>query len=545
MYLSLQTAALLALLPALTVAQNDIPYQPCPLLRAYYPVPTINASSEAIQSASATFTKLFDNLIETGCSDDFGCISPNTTSFSLVLYSVDGDATDDNYIFFKYSHIVPSLAGNGNTVDLDTVFPTGTLTQVFTVYAWIIQMGDGRWEEPITAFLPDLATVNSTGSLSVNWEDVTIGSLAGHLSGIVRESYACQAGSECSYRDFLNQLTSYAPYTLPDTTPILSNAAFQLLAFAIEQSSTKKCNATDFGSILSESFLGPLNMANSGLLSASNEATVFGGDFSSSFVGEPAALSLLSTTRDLARAGRAMLTSKLISASATRRWLQPYSDTSNLRNSVGRPWEIYHAGQYANSTILDVFTKNGYVGAYASYFGLSPDLGAGFAILSHDTSGTAADLNAYADIVSLVLLNLESLAAEEAASYFGGNYTNSSSDIAVIDSPSDGYGFVVSSLVVDGVDLRNKTAVAAGIELENLDYRIYPSNVASDTQHLFLAVFQDITAPVDAGTPTCITWQDVGTLGADVAEQFVFGVDKEGVATTMTILGKNTTLQRE
>lgn len=252
--------------------------------------------------------------------------------------------------------------------------------------------------------------------------------------------------------------------------------------------------------------------------------------------------------RDLARAGRAMLKSELISASATRRWLQPIADTSNLRNGVGRPWEIYHAGQYANSTVLDVFTKNGYVGAYASYFGLSPDLGAGFAILSHDTSGTAADLNAYADIVSLVLLDLEALAANEAAAYYSGNYTgqSGSGDIAVIQSPSDGYGFVVTDLIVDGIDLRNETAFAADIVLENLDFRIYPSNVVQGTKSLFVAVFQDKTAPVDADTPTCITWQEVGSLGSGIADIFVFNTDEAtGLAESLSVLGKTSTLLRE
>ncbi|CAK7228514.1 hypothetical protein SBRCBS47491_006930 [Sporothrix bragantina] len=533
MYRNIQTAAVMALLPAVTMAQ-DLPYQPCPLLRAYYPLPSINKSSAAIESASDMFTKLFNSLVQTGCSDSFGCISPNTTSFSLAIFSGDADATDDDYIFFEYSHVVPDLAAdNNNSVGLDTVFPTGTLTQVFTVYAWLIQMGDDQWDQPIAAFLPELATANMTNTLAVDWKEVSIGSLASHMSGIVRDY-------------FIDKLTSFAPYMLPDTTPILSNAAFQLLAFAMERSISKKCNATDFASILSDSFLQPLNMSGSGLLSPLAEANVFGGDISSSFVGEPAALSLLSTTRDLARAGRAMLASDLIPASSTRHWLQPFADTSNLRNSVGRPWEIYHAGQYANSTILDVFTKNGVVGAYASYFGLSPDLGAGFAILAHDTSGSTPDLNAYADIVSLALLDLESLAAEEAAAFFAGNYTGDAQtgNVAEIQSPNDGYGFVVADLVVDGVDLRNQTAAAAGIALENLDYRIYPSNVVQEAQHLFLAVFQDKTAPVDADTPTCITWQDVGSLGQDIAEQFVFGVDESGLAKTLTILGKNGPLKR-
>lgn len=78
------------------------------------------------------------------------------------------------------------------------------------------------------------------------------------------------------------------PYVLPDTTPILSNAAFQLLAFALERSSQKKGNGTDFSSIMTTSFLQPLNMTQSGLLSPLSEAGVFEKDLKCSALGEPA-----------------------------------------------------------------------------------------------------------------------------------------------------------------------------------------------------------------------------------------------------------------
>lgn len=190
MYHHLKITAVAASLLAVVSAQDQLPYQPCPLLRAYYPLPSINKSSSAIQAASVTFKGLFDNLIQTGCSDDFGCISPNTTSFSVVLFSGD-DAAADDAIFFDYSHTVPDLTIAGSNVGLDTIFPAGTLTQVFTVYAWLIQLGDGHWADSITAFLPELATANVSTSagdlLAVDWNGVTVGALAGHMSGIIRD----------------------------------------------------------------------------------------------------------------------------------------------------------------------------------------------------------------------------------------------------------------------------------------------------------------------------------------------------------------------
>ncbi|KAJ9149231.1 Beta-lactamase [Pleurostoma richardsiae] len=525
------------------VAADQSTYQPCPLLRAYYPAPSINKTSDVIQAASQQFAALFDGLIQTGGSDDFGSITPNTTSFSVVLFSGAVDAVDDP-IFFEYHHTAPVSEDSNGNVTLDTVFPLGTLTQLFTVYSWLIEMGDTEWESPITKFLPELTAANaSVDTLAVNWDEVTVGALAGQMSGIARDSNVCHLGEPCDYQSFVNAFAGVAPVFLPDTTPAISNAAFQLLTFALERKSPR-CKVRDSANIFSTAMLEPLNMTRSGFLSSENEANIFGQGMNSSAIGEPAALSLLSTTRDLARAGHAMLSSRLVPAAVTRRWLQPVADTSNLRNGVGRPWEIYHAGQYANSSVLDVYTKSGAVSAYSSYFGLAPDFGAGFAILAHDASGAAPDLNVYADVVSLAVVELEELAAEQAAARYAGEFSSSGSDdVAVFNVSSDGPGFIVPVLAVGGVDLRKQVADVAGIELEDLDFRVYPTNVIKGTMHQFVAVFQDKSAPVDMDTPTCITWQNVDSLGPDVADRFIFEINESsGSAKSVIIPAKDVTL---
>ncbi|GKT42781.1 beta-lactamase-like protein sdnR [Colletotrichum spaethianum] len=285
-------------------------------------------------------------------------------------------------------------------------------------------------------------------------------------------------------------------------------------------------------------------MTNSGFLAATENFQIFAQNLNVSAAGERGALSMLSTTFDLARAGHAMLSSRLISPATTRRWLHPVADTSNLRNAVGRPWEIYHAGQQVNNTIVDVFTKTGSVGHYASYFGLAPDFNAGFAILAHDTEAPRGpDLNVYADIVSLAIVQLQKLAAAEMAAQYAGTF-DGPAGTATFNISSDGPGLVVSSLKEGEVDLRAEFAAAAGIELQNLDFRLYPSNVATKTQHQFIAVFQDKSAPADMGTPTCITWQDVGSLGSSVDVRFVFNMDSFKQATDVTLAGRSLALTR-
>ncbi|KAH8660159.1 beta-lactamase/transpeptidase-like protein [Xylariales sp. PMI_506] len=483
---------------------------PCPLLRAYYPPPTIDTNSDTILSFTKDFTALFDELVQNSGSEDFGDITSNTTSFSVVLFS-GTESGQDGPVFFEYHYTAPAVETAEN-VTIETLFPAGTLTQLLTVYAWLVEAGDAAWDTPITQFLPNLAIArpdftNFDIGLSIPWENVTVGSLAAHMSGIPRDSNACTIVEPCNQQQFTKSMQLMSPWFLPDTTPIISNAAFQLLAFALESQIGQT-----FSEILTTQIFDPLNLTNTGLLSNDTISALFGENLSADMSGEAAAVSLYTTTRDLAIIGNAMLSSRLLSSGQTRRWLQPLADTSNLRNSVGRPWEIYHAGEYANSSILDVYMKSGVIGQYSSYFGLAPDFDVGFAILAHDTV-VNPDLNAYVDIISLALAELEELAAQQMAAayagvFWGGVEGDKDSYYAVLNTTDEGPGLVVTDLQMNGTDLREAVASAAGIELDNLDFKLYPSNVHNGNKHQFVAVFQDRNAPVDAGTPTCITWMD-------------------------------------
>ncbi|KAF7541167.1 hypothetical protein G7054_g832 [Neopestalotiopsis clavispora] len=473
---------------------------------------------------------MFDSLVESGGSDDFGAIKPNTTSFSVVLFS-GSDSAGDDPIIFEYHHTA-TLSATAENVTAQTLFPVGTLTQLFTVYSWLVATSDGCWASPITNFLPELKQTSLSPSqydidLAVDWDSITVGSLASHMSGLVRDTDVCNLVEACDKQTFVEAASTQVPYFLADTTPIISNTAFQLLAYAIEARTGQS-----FSDYLAQSILEPLNMPQSGLLGADTQ--IFGDDLNLAAAGEPAALSLYTSTSDLAKAGNGMLSSLLITPSQTRRWLQPVADTSNLRNAVGRPWEIYHAGEHANSSILDVYTKTGAIGNYSSYFGLAPDFDAGFAILAHDTEGNP-DLNVYADVVSLALLTLEELAAKEAVARFAGEYTiDGGSSYVVLNVTDEGPGLVVSQFVVNGTDIRNEVAARAGFEVQSLDMRLYSSNLVSGIMRQFIAVFQDRSAPVDMGTPTCITWMDIGSL-SDIPTRYIIEVDDHGVASGLRI----------
>ncbi|KAJ4186497.1 hypothetical protein NW767_008821 [Fusarium falciforme] len=505
---------------------DDIPFSACPLVGAYYPPPTIDKSSKTFSQLQSKFTGAFDDLIKNGGSEDYGPISANTTSFSVVLFG-GAESLRDDPVFFEYHYTSPEdQATTKANLTSTTKFPVGDLSMVFTVYAWLVKNGD-NWETPITKYLPGLARVK--GSLTVPWKDVTIGSLAGQMSGLSRQSQACAISEPCDYASFVRDFAKKPPVFLPDTTPIVSYAAFQLLAFAMESQDRHGRRKNSWGSVLDDALLHPLNMKSSGLL-CPDDTDVFAIDgLNLSQIGEPGALSLVSSIEDLARAGHSILSSTLLSPAITRRWLHPNMDTSNLRNGVGRPWEVYRAGSTAISPVLDVLTKSGTIGQYASYFGLTPDFNAGFAILAHDSTveDRKLDLNVYADIVSESLGYMQASAAKELAQRYAGTYKAANGGAAVLNITNNGPGLEIQNLTIGKVDAKAETAKKLGIKVADLDFRIYPTNVQDKSKHQFVAVFQDRSAPIDMGTPTCITWQEVGAV-AGVEETLVFLLDKDG-----------------
>ncbi|KAK8083969.1 hypothetical protein PG996_002750 [Apiospora saccharicola] len=373
----------LSLCSSVGAQSNDILYSACPLIGAYSPA-TFTRSSEPFKKLSADFIKTFNQLIGKGDSDDYGPITPNTTSFT---------AMKEYPTFIEYHYTSPQdQLDTGTKLTSDTKLPVGDLTMVFTVYAWLIKMGD-TWDTPITQYLPELKMASKWGGVA--WEEVTIGSLARHMSGLIRQTEACTIGEECEWKTFAEKL-AVDPFVFhPDTTPIVWYTAFQLLAFAMARHS----GVGEYSTVLQGAVLGPLDMTSSGLLSPEMKDVFAFMYFNTEQQGEPAAISLISTVADLARAGNAMLGSHLLPPAVNRRWLHHSVDTSNLRKGVGRPWEINRAGGSAISPIVDVWTKSGSLGShYASYFGLAPDFDVGFAILAHDGGGGARDGNRPLDL---------------------------------------------------------------------------------------------------------------------------------------------------
>ncbi|KAK4646841.1 hypothetical protein QC761_0046930 [Podospora bellae-mahoneyi] len=82
-----------------------------------------------------------------------------------------------------------------------------------------------------------------------------------------------------------------------------------------------------------------------------------------------------SSINDLTRFGEAILRNEVgLSATQTRKWLKPLSQTSSLGTLIGAPWEIYRISNVTtDSRLIELYTKDGGLITYNSVFALIPD----------------------------------------------------------------------------------------------------------------------------------------------------------------------------
>ncbi|KAF2106099.1 beta-lactamase/transpeptidase-like protein [Lophiotrema nucula] len=550
----------LLLLYVSQIARTEkVSFSPCPLLGPRFSIPSIVSASPIIQDGLQNLTKSFDEYALT-LNGTFGPTSPNTTSFSVALFSTEETNSTKPY-FYEYHHIAPSLrnaTARAHRLDAHSVYRVGDLTTLFTVWLFLVEAGEEHLDDPVSMWVPELeaAVRNSSFISRVQWKEVTLGDLAAHLGGI--GSYApslqilemgsvlagidtftdnspCRRASvQCKINDFLSYFGTRPPVFAATSTPIFSNAGFIILGSALE-----RITGRSYEDLLLTSILRPLNMSSTTLLQPStnknavipSNATIAG--WSSSTPIEAPFNGLYSTIHDMSEALRAILSSALLPGSTTRRWLKPVSQTSNLVNSVGRPFEIYSLTASPTSPVIPIYQVRGNVDLYSSHIGLAPDYGVGFVIMAADSAANP-DLNAYADLIATEMIPaLEQNAIVQASQMFSGTYVdvNKNMTLVIAQAEDTSPGLSLTNFTAADKDLRAVYAKLNSIDPENLSFRLYPTDLIEDAakgkRMTFRASFQDVTTLADAGTPTCDTWRYIDRLqinGVGI-DEFIFEVE--------------------
>lgn len=163
----------------------------CPIFGAEFPPPQRLSEHSRWKQALTNLTAAFDFLDANVTGDDL--------SYSVQIFSTD----HGNKILAERHRTATTLLPETEgvkEVGADTVYRIGSVSKVFTVLAFLAEVGDTHWNTPITRFIPELAqysartlTQSTDDVRRTDWDDITIGALAAQVSGVGRDCKCSKA----------------------------------------------------------------------------------------------------------------------------------------------------------------------------------------------------------------------------------------------------------------------------------------------------------------------------------------------------------------
>jgi len=154
----------------------------CPWNGPVFPTPQNLGSSATVQSALEKLKSAYETGLLTGNSSTDTV--PNSSAAAVQIYSIDSEKP-----IFEWYHdgtILNTTVGV-KTLDGDSIVRVASISKLLTVYLLLKEAGDGWWNMPVTDVIPELKGHDKWKENDVDfvkWSDVTIGSLAGQISGI-------------------------------------------------------------------------------------------------------------------------------------------------------------------------------------------------------------------------------------------------------------------------------------------------------------------------------------------------------------------------
>lgn len=573
--------SLLLCAPLLMLASTSA-YTPCPLLGPVFEPPSHLASDFSFQGALKSLESTLEKAGTTGHSH-YGKWAASTNGFAVGIF--DTSSSDQLFSYQFTSKQIKASRLGATVITSDSLFRIGSLSKLITAYLFLIEAGSGYWDCPVTDYVPELATAQHACSATsdpigcIDWNDVTLGALASHMAGIPRdystpaelldpldggEATAVEAGlppvpssdapscglnftDACSETQYLKGLSAEQPVFAPFTTPIYSNAGYELLAFALARIKGKS-----FPAMLEQSIFAKLGMRRSSYYNpnSTSNAIIPGSlkdNYWAAILGdETPDGGYFSTQSDLVKLGRSILASTLLKPALTRRWMKPVTFTSALNQGVGMPWEIWRVSNLTDH-VFDLYTKAGDLPGYSSYLVLSPDYDVGFIVL---VAGT--DTTVVAEIISDVVANvifpaLETSARQQAQEKYAGKYVNTHCNSSMVLTTQAGVpGITVESWINNSTNMQ---LLLAGYEggTSGYDIRLYPTGLKTSSQVAYRAIFESLDTVPDGGvfSPQCTTWETVdnrvyGNVGID---EVVFDLEG-GKVTGVTPRAFRTTLKK-
>ncbi|KAH3951377.1 hypothetical protein HBH98_097380 [Parastagonospora nodorum] len=559
------------LLPILTASTTVASI--CPFLGPVFPAPK---SLSAKNPIFATLRSTIESALTSG-NTSHGPVNANDT-YSIQIFS----RSDKGVPLLDFHHRGTDVQGN-STVNGNSIYRIASTTKLLTVYLLLLQAGDAILNDPVVKYLPELKGKGE-------WDDITVGALAGYMGGIVGEGEfnvrlrskhltidevydtdlltggglgaafpnvfpelkedemsPCAYGREgCTREVFLEHLVTRKQVFLPNTTPAYNNAGFAILGLLLES-----LTGLSYADSLSKLLAIPLKLTsttattpptiNRGVIITSETASGWDTIIDGPSIAMGAAFS---SANDLSTLGRAILSSSLLPPNTTRAWLKPTSHTSSLIGAVGQPWEIFRASMGENR-VVDLYTKGGNFGAYGANFVLVPDFEVGFVVLKAGARGQVP-VEMSGLIIDELIPACEEAARIEAEERFAGTYSashsksNSTSTIKITSTPGTP-GLTVSHWAVNGTD------VLQDIFGSPKHFQLFPTN--ADGGYGGISSWRGTYISLDdvGAFSACPSWfgLDRPTYGVYALDEFVFRLDGGGRAWGVELLAFGVLLGRE
>lgn len=138
----------------------------CPYLGPDFPKPQGLSTSTVMQSAFSNLTATLAAAVSAEQSD-YGDFKANTNSWSIQVFDTQSSAP-----LYENHHTqpnLPSLNSSGvSVVDGDTVFRLGSLTKLLSILTFLAIDGDVNFNEPVTKYVSELATLAQSRKNAVN-----------------------------------------------------------------------------------------------------------------------------------------------------------------------------------------------------------------------------------------------------------------------------------------------------------------------------------------------------------------------------------------
>ncbi|KIW11614.1 hypothetical protein PV08_10916 [Exophiala spinifera] len=543
--------------------------------------PAANHSYQAFATARRQATDAINELIATG-NNTYGVFDNQGTSFSASVF----DLTSDEYLF-EFHFEAPGLNGSYTKGKLseNTIYRTGSLGKLLTIYNWLVDIGDGVYLDPITKYVPELEAAGKSYKnplLSTNWSEVTVGSLASQASGIGRDCersppvsnsvdkdgypplgnesvIECNSYGDslppCTRAQFLQGVIEHPPVFPSYTTPSYSNLAYAILGLAYENITGK--SLSDGMRDLYHDKLGMTSTTptapgdgSDAVIPRNDSYAIFTYDIG---IQRPAG-GQYTSTKDLKTWGQAILSHKLLPGFVTRRWMKPTTFTSQWEAAVGAPWEIYRYTVPADtvinaSRIVDAYTKSGDIGLYSTMFGLVPDYNLGFTVMTAGDNPNRQVPPVRGIIVDTFYKAAEAAAKEQARRAFTGTFRSSDRNSSITLAVDGGAGVKVEQWTSNGTDFLTQEYLASFH-----DFRLFPTELSTEADGLtYYKYHLDSFVNPDGEPFTGDPWAEYNDYWIQIDENiydnlstdaFVIGFDTDGVVQSVASQALRTTMLR-